>query len=286
MITTFTNRTGTDACPSVPTTRRPARPPRRAVAPGGCTAAPGPRTARRCPRHPAATSWSARRPRTGRSAACPDRRPSTTAASSTTTGSRPATLRATRSPAYRVPPSRRRRPRRRRRYRLRRRWTCSTRSSSTSSDGRWRLSPKTVSIFFFCRDTILEVRARACTTLPVDGRDGGTGASFPSTPEDSILSGSCRRPKTRVGRYSTFSHVPKTRETGAPRDPGPRRPLCIRFDPNFIVLVLAIQPRSTSEICVWPSSLCGPKECPTCFLVINVARVIPGTLPYSESLTN
>lgn len=153
MITTFTNRTGTDACPSVPTTRRRPRRIRRAAL-GVCPAAPGRRTARRCPRRPAATSWSARR-RTGRSAACPSRPLSTTAAcstitystsTSTTTGCRPETRHGIRSPACRAPQSLRRRRRRRPSCRQRRHWTCSTRSSSTSSGGRWRQSPKTVSV--------------------------------------------------------------------------------------------------------------------------------------------
>jgi len=141
MITIFTNRTGTDEFPSVPTTRRPARRARRAAEPGGCTAVPGRRTARRCPRRPEVISWLARR-RTGRSVECPGRQLSTTGASSTTAASstimgwRPETRPGTHSPACRVPPSLRRRPRRHPRCRPRRRSTCSTRSSSTSSDGR------------------------------------------------------------------------------------------------------------------------------------------------------
>jgi len=57
MITIFTNRIGTDVFPSVPTTKRPPRRLRRAVAPDGCTAVPGRRTVRRYPRRPAAISW-------------------------------------------------------------------------------------------------------------------------------------------------------------------------------------------------------------------------------------
>jgi len=75
---------------------------------------------RRCPRHPAAILWLARR-RTDRSVACPGRQLSITAASSTTTGWRAETRPGTHSPACRAPPSHRRRPRRRPRYRPRRR---------------------------------------------------------------------------------------------------------------------------------------------------------------------
>jgi len=134
MITTFTNRTGTDACPSVPTTKLLAHRVPRAV-PDEYTVVPDPQTARRYPHHPAVTSWSARQ-LIGHSVLYLGTRLSTTVASRITTVWRLETRPETRSLVFRALPSPHHHRRRRPRYHLRRHLTYSTRNLLTNSGGR------------------------------------------------------------------------------------------------------------------------------------------------------